>query len=52
MNIVAGFIALLDWIAQTIADAISSHLLFWIPLAVIGVGVWKAVEYRRRRKSH
>jgi len=52
MNLVAGILGLLGWIVQTIADAISNHLLFWIPVVVIGVGIWKAVEYRRRRKSH
>jgi hypothetical protein len=52
MNLVAGFLALLGWIVQTIADAISNHLLFWVPLVVIGVGIWKAAEYRRRRRPH
>jgi hypothetical protein len=52
MNLVAGLLGLLGWIVQTIADAISNHLLFWIPVMVIGVGIWKAVEYRRRRKPH
>jgi hypothetical protein len=49
MNLIAGFIALLGGIVQTVADAISNHVLFWIPLVVIGVGIWKAFEYRRRR---